>query len=222
MTRKKKIVLCSLSGVVLLGFAGFYWAISYVPPFYRTEIGRENSTKSQKDDVKSFTQKAAFVMEDLKYKEDWTHEFRQSEINSWLAAEIKKKFADLVPTGAEQPRIQFQEDSLFMGFRYGFLIFKPVINLRIKPWITPEKRLAIEIEQFRVGLLPIPMDEILQRIALEFELDGGRVEWRRSEAGNDVMIVQLGASKKHRSRLSGISIAEEKIRISGQAMRRKH
>ena len=80
----------------------------------------------------------------------------------------------------------------------------------------PQKnQLALEIESVKAGLVPIPLDSLLQEISRQFETEGWHVEWRQAN-GNDVLVVHLDGEKPDQPMLESIEVREGVIRISGR------
>lgn len=128
----------------------------------------------------------------------WRSTFTQEQINSFF--EESFIFFDdakiLRDIGISSPRVEFADDVIRIGFRYGEGFFSTVLSYDLKVWLVKSEvnTFAVEILRRRAGALPIPTQQIFQELT-----DLGRrhnidIEWYR-HAGNPVAIIRFQADR---------------------------
>jgi hypothetical protein len=216
MTRKKRIGLITLSAVLLVGGAcgAVLWALLETPPFYRQVVNSQPNRAVRQQAAKKFVQQTIQLADDVKHADAWSVEFTQDQVNGWLAEELEQKYAELVPEGVRQPRVQFDEGLLRVGFRYEREHWGGVVSLSLRPWVPAANQLALEIISVRAGLLPIPFEELLRDFAEHFETNGWRLEWYEAD-GNDVMVLHLDRVNRGRPMLVALELSAGALRLAG-------
>lgn len=213
---RRKILWCL--GLIVLGLVGFagwaYWASKQIPDFYAEAVAADLAPPERKQAAKEFVQRTLRIVEDVEHADVWAEEFRQEQINSWLAEELHQKYPELVPANVSDPRIGLHDGALSLGFRYEDETWGGIVSIRVRPFVPEPNRLAIEVVSIRAGLVPVPLDELLKEIAKEVELEGLPVAWSRRN-GHDVAIVTLDPGKDGPV-LERIEVEDGVIRASGK------
>ena len=208
------IALFLLLAVCAVG-GSLFWALVQVPDFYQEELATPVDPEVRRAVAKKFVQQTLRLADDIAHADDWSQEFTQRQVNSWLAEELHAKYAKLVPPGVSRPRVRFLDKTVLIGFRFEQKRFSGIVSLRLKPWVSQPNQLTLEVMSVRAGLVPIPLDDVLGTITRRLEYSGWQTEWRQHD-GNDVLIVHLERPGPHRPVLESVDVAEGVLRIHGE------
>ncbi len=80
-----------------------------------------------------------------------------------------------------QPRVVFDQDHLQIGFRYGRGLWSSVVSINLRVWVPDAEpnAVALELESFRAGALPITAQSLLEEIAEIGRKNNIDVNWYR-------------------------------------------
>lgn len=215
MSRKQVVV----SGGVLLflaaGVAGTLLALYHTPTFYAAALTEPADPQVRKQQAKKFVQTTMQLVDGIRNANRWSEEFNQEQVNSWLAEELPGKYRDWLPDGVREPRVRFDEGTFELAFQYDKGTWRGVVSGKVRPWVAGPGEIALEIQSLRAGLVPIPLDEVLEEVSTELNNVGWRIEWKQS-AGNDVLVVHLDNDDPDRPQLDAIQLRPQTLRISGR------
>lgn len=212
---RRLLWIVAILAVLVAVFAGStWWASKQVPDFYAQALAGELQREERKAAAKQFVRQTLRIVEDVEFSDRWSEEFRQDQINSWLAEELHQKYPELVPDGVRDPRVGLHDETISLGFQFESESWEGVVSIRVRPWITEPNEMAIEILSIRAGLVPIPLDELLREVASEIETEGFPIRWIQRN-GNDVAIVTI-ESGPDGPRLERLSVVDGLVRASGK------
>ena len=217
---RKRLALAAmlLLALVGLGWGGLQWAMFQVPAFYANALAEvPPDPVIRKKAARQFVQHTLDLVDSLQNSERWSETFEQDEINSWLVEELHNpKYSGLVPRSVSDPRVLLRDEQILIGFRITQKRWDGVVSLRLRPWVPEPNQLALEVQSVKVGLIPYPLDDLLEDISVQLASEGVRSEWREMD-GNDVLVVHLDRGESGKSPvLEAIEVAEGEIRISGR------
>jgi hypothetical protein len=212
----KKIVLMAVALLLAVGAGGaaIVWSLVQVPDFYQQALAEPPDPVAQQQAAKSFVARTVQLVDDIKHFDTWSQEFDGRQVNAWLANELHSKYADLVPPGIRDPRVGFDDQFVLVGFYYETEQWQGVVSLRLRPWVPEPNTLAIEIASIRAGLVPIPLDSVLEELSNQIQTDGWRAEWSQLD-GNDVLLVHFDSGAEDQPVLESVQVVGEMVRISG-------
>ncbi|MEX0704687.1 MAG: hypothetical protein WD069_21485 [Planctomycetales bacterium] len=215
MLRRRLIQFATVL-LLLVGIAAgyFFWGLRQVPDFYQQALARQPDPIVRQESAKRFVQRTLRLVDDIQHASLWSEEFHQDQVNSWLAEELHSKYPELVPPGIAEPRVMFREREIRIGFRCDNEQFQGIVSLELRPWVPEANHLAVEVRSVRAGLIPIPLDQVVDEVTQQFESNGWRVEWKQID-GNDVMLVHLDRGLHDQPVLERIDLADGSVRISG-------
>ena len=144
------------------GTGSVVWALRQVSGFYDEVLREEPNPAVCREEAKKFVQRTLQLIEKVQQFESWSEEFTQQQVNSWLAEELHHKYAELVPEGASDSRVRFSPGAIQIGFRFQRDGWNRVVSLKVKLWVPEPNHLAIEFKSVKAGLVPIPLENILQ------------------------------------------------------------
>lgn len=215
MTGRKIILLTfSLLVAVSMGGGAVLWSLVQVPDFYEEALTAQSDPLARQEAADTFVQRTVQLANDIKYADAWSQEFTAQQVNAWLADQLYKEYAELVPPGIKDPRVRLDGHSVLVGFYYEQENWSGVVSLRLRPWVPEPNQLAIEIESIRAGLLPIPLDNVLQELSKQIATDGWQAEWTQIN-GNDVLLVRFNSEEEDQPLLEAVQVTDNLLRIIG-------
>lgn len=217
--RRRKTILFSLAAfLIVVGAAGsLLWALLRVPEFYAdANAGVPEEPEARQLAAKSLVQETTNLVNNLKHSDEWSANFKQTEINSWFIEELfQEKYKDVVPQGVSDPRLSIEKNVLQLGFRFQKNGWSGIVSLRLKPWIQAENQLAIEIETIRAGIVPVPLEDVLHDLTGQLVEAGWDVTWSHAN-GHDVAIINLNKNKADSPVLESLAVVEGEVHIRGR------
>lgn len=218
--RRKTLVLLGLAAFFLVvGAAGtLLWALLRVPDFYAQASAKLPDAPAERQRAaKHLVQETTDLINNIKHADEWSATFKETEINSWFLEELRqKKYEDIVPEGVSDPRLAIHEGVVQLGFRVQRKGWSGIVSLRLKPWVESENHLAVEIAAIHAGIVPIPLEEMLQDLTRQFVRAGWDVTWNHAN-GNDVVIIDLNKKKDPKSPvLEAVTVAEGEVHVRGR------
>ena len=152
---------------------------------------------------------------DIEEDDEWSAEFTQNEVNGWLAEEATEEDSESIPREVRDLRVQFTRGTLLLGCRVEQPNWNGVVSLTLEPRVPEPNRLDVEIESARAGLLPVPLNSVLDRIVAALVQNGWRAT-RRVEQGRDVISVALDRGDTEQPILRSIELRPGVLRLSGR------
>jgi hypothetical protein len=217
MTRKKW-VLAGIATLVLITAAagGLYWALWQVPDFYAQAAQTLPADPVERQQAaKALVRETTNLVNNVQQRDRWQADFRQDQINSWLVEELHQpKVQKLLPAGIREPRVNIEPDLVHIGFRMKYKAWDGVASALVRPWITEDGQLAVQVESVRAGVVPVPLEDTLHQLSGQLERAGYPVSWRQSD-GRDVAVIDLAGASKRPIVLESLVVGEGVIRVIG-------
>lgn len=211
------IGLLAVSALLLAGVAG---SLRYRPTFYKRALADAASPETRRAQVKNFVQTTLHLVDEIRHEDHWSREFSEDAVNGWLAEELPVRYAEWLPPDVAAPRIKFDQGVVRVAFQSRRGGLEAVISGQVRPWVTGPNQLALEIDSARVGLVPVPVDELLGEFVKNMNAAGWRMEWK-STGKRDVLVVDLDGSDLpldggERPVLEAVDLGPKSLRISGR------
>lgn len=189
------------------------------PDFYRRcaePSGTHRSDLSNEFFVKHFT---PFVANFVDGRGSWSATFTQQHINSFFEEDFVR-FGDaehFAKMGISEPRVEFKDGLIRIGFRYGLGKWSTVMSYDLKVWLVRQEVnvVAVEIQRRRAGAMPIPSQYIFQELKELGRKHNIDVAWYRHE-GNPVAIVKFQYDRPRPSaQLRDVNVENGQLTIQG-------
>lgn len=204
------LVLAAVAaGVVAV--AGF--AATRVPEFYRQRLavaGAEDSARRLVSDVSALH--AAFVREG-----SWEAAVSERDLNAWLASDLPRNHARLLPQAVSEPRLRFTPRRVHAAARVGAGLASTVAVLVAEVQLREPNQLGIVVEDARLGSLPLPRGLVLGVIRRRFDQIGMVTAVRRLD-GRPVLVVYIPSTHESGGMshwLESLSIGEGSVAFAG-------
>jgi hypothetical protein len=220
MNRKRTTTLVGSLSLLGLLLCGLIWSLKYQPTFYLTALAENASPDIRRDQADEFVRSTVELINEIRNDDSWAQEFSEDAVNGWLAEELPAKYGDMLPPEIAAPRIKFEEGTLLLAFQVRHGMWKGVVSGKVRPWVAGPNQLALEIHAVRIGLLPIPVEEMLGDIVNQMNSSGWRMRWKNS-GKQDVLVVDLDedispGGSGERPVLEAVDLEPGRLRISGR------
>ncbi len=194
--------------------AGLFFLGQKPPAFYeQARVSTGDETK-RRADSKRFVQSVLKVVDDAQRQQRWTEELSIAELNAWLADELPRKYGEWLPKQVREPRVAVDGDRLLVGAEIQRGAWKGIVSVRLRPWLARPNQLALEVESISAGVLPLPVDQLLEEVVRRAEREGWSIGWREA-GGHDVLIIDLDGRFGRDILVDEIRIADGRLIISG-------
>jgi hypothetical protein len=221
MNRKRAAIAVASSSLLAILAGSLVLLVKYEPTFYKTALADTVPAEVRREQAKAFVQTTSDLVDGIRYEDSWSHEFSEEAVNGWLAEELPVKYGEWLPPEVAAPRVKFEEGKLLLAFQVRHGMWKGVVSGSVRPWVAGPNRLAFEIESARIGLIPVPVDELLGDLVKHINAAGLRMQWKNS-GKQDVLVVEFddefspsGGSGKH-AVLEAVELEPKLLRISGR------
>jgi hypothetical protein len=130
----------------------------------------------------------------------WDREFTQEQFNSYFQSqdqesELSARLVE-IPDDVKDIRVEFEDDIVRVGFRYGAGWKSCVISVEFRAWLVAHKTnvIALELCDFRAGALPLGTRSLIDFITEAARRENIAVTWFR-HGGHPIALLQLQANQ---------------------------
>jgi hypothetical protein len=219
MSRRSFLVGAGVFAILIVGFFGGLWLmLGNEPRHYRRlcETIEQQSLRSQE-----FWKRSTDLYSQTEEGGPFSATFTEDQVNAWFAEGIYKSgLADkMFPEGVSEPRVAFEAERIRLAFRYRSAFVNTVVSASLKVWLPggEPNLLAIQLESFQAGLIPISAQWLLEEISEVGRGKGVEVNWYRHE-GRPVAVLRFQADKaKPTIKLTGIFLDDTTFTIQGES-----
>lgn len=201
-----------------LGASG-WWSLKHEPAFY---LQADTATHPQRrKESRGFEQAFNRFVADVRFERQWQTQWTDEQINCWLVEDfVSSNLHHWLPEDVREPRVQFREDEICLGFRYGAEPWSAVVSLTLKVWLAPREPnvILVEVRQFRIGSMPLTIKLLQEEITQKIKDQSIKVHWYRHE-GKPVAVVRLQADKREPTyHLESLQLAQGIMHIQGRSL----
>lgn len=204
--------------VVAIVIGGTVLSLQHQPAFYSAAMADKRTAETRREQATKFEQTTLQLVNEIRFEDEWSHEVTDDMVNAWLAEDLPVKFGNCLPPDVSAPRVKFEKGHVLLAFQAKKGVWHGVISSRIRAWISGPNQLALDIESARVGLVPVPVEEIIGDLVQKLAIAGWRLDWKTS-GKRDVLVVSLDADDVsedgQRAVLESIELEPKLLRISG-------
>jgi hypothetical protein len=200
---------------LVVGGIWLYRSLYYVPEFYTQAlaVGAPELQKSNREMLR----RTAALNNDLKRSGKWQALFTDQQINGWLAVDVPKNHADLLPAEVRDPRVRITPEGIFAGAKFEGEV-SAVISLQLAVRLTSPNVLAVRINKARVGDVPWPLDRVVEEVIAAAASWGLQVEQTQTD-GDPVLLVTLPPDLQDNRRhilLEHLELRDGEVILSGR------
>lgn len=215
---KRGLIAASVLGVAAVTIPWLAWlSLTHEPEFYRAMIKIPRDQRAAK--AKRFVANSLQLRNDICNEPIWEAVFTDQEVNAWLAEDLVTHFADQLPPEVHEPRLMFELDHVTLAFELDQGPMKSVIWVVAKPEVIQGNVLELTLEKIRAGMLPVPAERVLDRLAMIARAQGLDVSWKR-EGEYPVVTVRYTPTKDRDDvMLDRVQVLKGEIRLIGRSNR---
>ncbi|MGL4552566.1 MAG: hypothetical protein ACRC33_15445 [Gemmataceae bacterium] len=196
MSRRSFLLGAGVFAVLIAGSVGGVWLLLRYEPRYYARLcapAEQRSLNSQQ-----FYKTSSGLFSQIEEGGEFRATFTEEQVNSYLAEGVHKAgLADkLFPDGVHEPRVAFDQDRIRLAFRYRTAFVNTVVSVSLKVWLPvgEPNLLAVQLECFKAGLIPISAQWLLEQISEVGRMNGVEVNWYRYE-GRPVALLRFQADR---------------------------
>ncbi len=194
-----------------------YRASQQVPSFYTQALAAQPHLQSAAGD--ELERNVLQLQNQTQQTGRWQVRFTEQQVNGWLAADLPEKFPGLLPKEVHDPRVAIREDELLVACRYESKKFSAIVSLALDVYLTEEPNwVAVRLRSVQAGVLPLPLNKFMDRIARTASQAGLVLRWAQTE-GDPVALIQI--PDRHRQHdqhlllLDVLMLEEEQFLVAG-------
>jgi hypothetical protein len=210
-------IIVLLTGVIATSLV---LLVRFVPGCYAQAAlpaGRERTEKALE-----FIKEATALYNAMSSERTWGGSFTEEQINSYFDEKLVQSNTDelLLPKGISQPRVAIEPGRIRLAFRYGIGFWSTVISVDMRVWVAKGEPnvVALELESFRAGLLPMSAQSVLQHIEEVGRLKSIDVTWYRLPSnGHPVALLRFQSDPSRTTLLlEAVQLEQGAIKIQGR------
>lgn len=231
--RHKRIVIFGLALLLFVAAvpALIWMSLTHQPRFYRAMVTIPRAQRQE--GAKRFVAQSLQLRNDIINEPRWEAVFTDEEVNAWLAEDLVTHFADQLPPEVHEPRVVFEPGRITLAFQLDQGPVRSVIWVVARARVPEPNVVELTVEKIRAGVMPVPADQIIEKITHHARGRGLDIRWSRDGdlpvalmsytpdiSRNDVVLEQMVISQG-RIRLAGRSNRERGPLVSPVLPRKK-
>jgi hypothetical protein len=214
----KRVKAAAATVGVLTAIPSAAWlSLTYEPSYYRAMVNLPKEERAGK--ARHFVAQSLQLRNDIVNEPSWEAIFSDQEVNAWLAEDLVTYFADQLPPEVQDPRVLFETNRVILAFHLNRNGVQSVITVVARPRVPEGNTVELTLEKIRAGILPVPADNILDRITEYVRMRGMDVHWQRRE-GYPVLVMKYTPNLTREDvLLEQLEIRGGQIRLAGRSDR---
>lgn len=214
MPRPNRRLLLGALAVLAVMFVGLA-IVFHVPQFYRETLPVAGSVTEQSTAAAGFLRKTVQIANRIDQGDAWSEAISQDEANSWFANDLPIKHPEWLPGGVGDVRLRFHDGAIQLGFSASYGPLRVVCSGCLRPKLTGENEFAVEVQDFRLGAIPLPAESILAPLIERLEAMGWNATWGEFN-GRDVCMLRLPEDSDRQRVLETLLVDDGVLRIAGR------
>ncbi len=209
----------TLLGILVSVPTAIWFSLTYEPSYYRAMVSLPRAQREVR--AKHFVAQSLQLRNDICNEPTWEAVFSDQEVNAWLAEDLVTHFADQLPPEVHDPRVLFEMDRVVLAFQLNKGGVQSVITVVARPRVPEGNTVELTIEKIRAGILPVPADNVLDRIIDHARYHGVDVQWQRRDGYPVVVMRYTPNLSREDVQLEELEIRSGQIRLAGRSDRTK-
>jgi hypothetical protein len=228
--RRLRRLILLVAGALVVGLAALVATATHTPDFYRQRLpvggplaGREPAAAvavAEQAARRIVTGVSALHAAFLQVG-PWEGVFSERELNAWLAIDLPRNHAAVLPVGVLTPRVELLPGRVRAGVRVGRGILMATVWFEAEVALQAANQLRITVTRVRLGGLPLPAGPLLAGIARRLERLGAVTETPPGGA-RSVLVVYIPSTHQAGGVshwLEAIRIAAGEVAVAGETRR---
>lgn len=167
--------------------------LRHEPAFYRSRIAAAldgEPPPGQVQQGRRLVTKLSALHADFVRSGPWEAAIAEAEVNAWLATDLPRNHARVLPAGFSSPRVAIGPRHVRVGARVGGAMLGSVASLDVEVVLRDVNQVGVVVTDFRLGGLPLPRGPVTHEIARRIDALGMATERRRLD-GRTVLVVYI-------------------------------
>jgi hypothetical protein len=200
MRKRARFTLIVVTVLVILAASAFavYLALQHVPDFYAEAISIPPESQAKESD--HMLQQVTKLHNDLQLQGRWQHVFQAQTINGWLAVDLPQNHPTLLSHGLHDPRVRISRQGITMACQIDRGSLHGVVSLEVSPFVESPDVVGLRVHEARVGAIPWPLQNVLDRIADAAKKANVDIRWRQ-EDNDPVALIKITPAKADGKRI---------------------
>src|SRR5262245_43371563 len=218
--KTKRLVWVGLIlAIVVATPAGVWLSLPSQPSYYRAMVLQSREQREGK--ARKFVAQGLQLRNDICNEPNWEAVFSDQEVNAWLAEDLVTHFADHLPPEVDEPRVLFEMDRIILAFQLRQRGVQSVITVVARPTVPEGNTVELTLEKIRAGILPVPADNVLDRIIEHARHRGVNVQLKRRDGYPVVVMKYTPNLNREDVLLEELEIRTGQVRLAGRSDRTK-
>lgn len=220
MRRLLKIVAAAVGVIVLVAgltvWSLYNQATASVPAY---DAVVEVAPEAAESERAEFESQLSALYSDTQSLDAWSSRVTADQINAWLATRLATDFPAVARAGFRQPRVMIDAESVTVAVRSKIGKIDGVLSVAVRPYVTAEGELAIDIQSAKMGRLTLPMEGVAAKVRDARLERFAPVRWSQTES-RSVLLLDLDrvADTSERDlRLTGVDLRDGELLIRGES-----
>jgi hypothetical protein len=194
--------------------------VRHEPAFYRSRIAAALDGEPPPGKVQQgrrLVTKLSALRADFVRPGPWEAVIAEEEVNAWLATDLPRNHARLLPAGFSAPRVAIGPRRVQVGVRVGGATLGSVVTLDLEVVLREVNQLGIVLNAARLGALPLPRGPVTHEIARRIHALGMATELRRLD-GRPIIMVYISSTPTAGGmshRLESLALEEGTLLVAG-------
>lgn len=199
---------------LLVAVAALWFAATRGPGFYRDRV-RVPVTPATEQAARRFLTKVVGLQAASNQSGGWEAAISEDEINSWLAFDLPRNHARLLPAGLTDPRVALSPGRIQAAARRGLGLGSTVVSLDVELRLRAPGLVECTVVDARLGAIPLPHGPWLHWLAARLAGLGLPTEIRR-EGGSSVLAIVVSAAGSRPIVLDALVVDVGELLLTGR------
>lgn len=227
MRRRVRVLLWSLLALVVavVGCAVLlYRAAHQVPEFYERAVAAALPPAQRRAASDQLERQVLELHNDARRTGAWQLTLSEQQLNAWLETDLTGKFPHALPGAVREPRVHLAPGAVQVACRYEGQHWQGVLWLTAELSLTDQpNEIAIRLRELRAGWLPLPLNQMIERVSTQAQQLGVPLRWTQQDA-DPVALVRVPTQDPQDERreilLEALSLRAGEVLLSGRTVRR--
>lgn len=188
--------------------------MAHQPAFYRRRVavGVDDEARARR-----LVSRASALQADLLRPGPWGAAIGERELNAWLATDLPRNHAGMLPPWISEPRVAFTPRRIAAGYRQAVGPFSWIASCEAEVVLRDVNQLVVAVRRVRLGGLPIPPGPMVRALERQCKALGLPTELRRLDGGTALVVYippirEAGAPNR---RLESFAVGQGELLAAG-------
>lgn len=219
--RRLALILLGSLGVVAAVAAGtafaLYRSATAAVPEYEEALAVDPATVEA--DRREFESQLTALASDAQALPEWTSRVTARQINAWLAIRLERDFPGFKKAGLVAPRVVLRDGEIFVAARSVLTRIHGVLSLTLRPMVTEDDELALQVAAAKLGAVPLPLDALMAQLKETPLTQVGPIRLAQSNDTATIVVdlERINTSRDLSVRLTGVDVRPGELLLRGES-----